>query len=101
MKSQAKHLLHALLILALLTTPALAAEKAAPGQNPWSQWKGMPQGKDFFPIGVWAQNPASAGKYKVTTGDGTTYDYDVRDDGTYTAVGSDGSNVTGTRTEAR
>lgn len=44
-------------------------------------------------------NP-TAGKYKVTAGDGTTYDYDVRDDGTYTAVGSDGSNVTGTWTEA-
>lgn len=42
----------------------------------------------------------SAGKYKVTAGDGTTYDYDVREDGTYTVVGSDGSEVTGTWTEA-
>ncbi len=40
------------------------------------------------------------GKYKVTGADGTTYDYDVRADGTFTSVVSTGETVTGTWTQA-
>jgi hypothetical protein len=42
--------------------PALSAE---PGKNSFSRWKNLPQDEKFFPIGVWTQNPADAGKYKA------------------------------------
>ena len=42
----------------------------------------------------------SAGQYKITAADGTTYDYTVNEDGTFTSVSSTGETMTGTWTEA-
>lgn len=35
------------------------------GRNGFSRWSVYPQDKGFFPIGVWLQKPALAGKYKA------------------------------------
>lgn len=43
-----------------------AAVYGAPdGAHPWSRWPHLPQGRDFFPFGVWAQNPADAPAYRA------------------------------------
>lgn len=34
------------------------------GKNPYSKFETFPQGKDFFPIGVWLQNPRYADRYR-------------------------------------
>lgn len=50
-----------LLGILTVTAPVLRAEA---GKSSFSQWKNCPQDKNFFPIGVWVQNPAEAAKYK-------------------------------------
>lgn len=44
---------------------AAPAGKLRPEQNALSQFAGWPQGEDFFPIGVWAQDPRDAGRYQA------------------------------------
>ncbi len=50
-------------LIALATVLSGCAHEAA--RHPWGRWTHLPQETDFFPIGVWGQNPASAGRYKA------------------------------------
>ncbi len=52
------------------------------------------------PVSMGVDGQPSTGKFKVTGPDNTTYDYDVKEDGTYTSVSSTGDTVNGTWTEA-
>lgn len=56
-----RYLMKFLCIGVLLAAGTVSAES---GYNAFSQWKNCPQNEDFFPIGVWAQDPSNAGKYK-------------------------------------
>ncbi len=47
----------------LLCTAGVCGAPA--GAHPWSRWPHLPQGADFFPFGVWAQNPADAPAYRA------------------------------------
>lgn len=54
-------LLHAIALALLLIAPMRAAESG----NPFAQLEhSFPGEADFFPIGVWLQNPGNAGRYR-------------------------------------
>jgi len=55
----------AVLLVCVLAMACGGLASAQEAKNAWSQWKVMPQGEDFFPIGVWAQNSRRAARYKA------------------------------------
>ncbi|NLF31645.1 MAG: hypothetical protein GX591_12250 [Planctomycetes bacterium] len=65
-----KHMLTPLIPVVLIALAAVVSGCGpqvadSPAKNPWSQWERMPQGQDFFPIGVWAQDPRHAAQYRA------------------------------------
>jgi len=55
-----------LLLSVLVTQTFSAPEDPNQNANPYQKWKnGPPHRADFFPIGVWVQNPANAKKYQA------------------------------------
>jgi len=54
-------------VAAVVAAQTAASDKPGPtAANPYAAWqRGLPKGKDFFPIAVWLQSPANAAKYKA------------------------------------
>lgn len=46
----------------MVTAVGIQAGAAEPGRGAWPN--GLPAGEDFFPIGVWLQQPANAARYR-------------------------------------
>ena len=55
-----------LIIVSVVSLTAWAADSQKPVTSPYTKWeKGPSHSADFFPITVWLQDPAKAGKYKA------------------------------------